>query len=422
MTTETKKPEAHVSEKKKQKVQEITEKIKQYPILGLINLEGLPGRQLLQIKKQLRGQIDLVVTRKKLIARGLQEGDKNKKGVANLIKEIKGIPALVFTKSNPFLLYKLVKKSKSPAAAKAGQTSPRDITIPAGPTQFTPGPIIAELGSFGIKTMVENGKITVRSDTIVVKENQIITDKLAGLLSKFGIEPMEVGLNITTMFEAGIVYPKSVLDVDEKIFMEQLMTAAKETYGLAIEISYTTKETIEPMVVKASRESKALAIEAKILADEVIGEILGQAEREMLALNAEVKLPEKTASVEEPVKEEPKLTEQPKKEEPKIEPPKQTEKPKQEKQPVKQEPAPKEEPKQEQQQKLEKPVETIVEAYKTSQKKAEELLKEAEEEIQQEKQKQPQKTQEQIEQEKRQKEVEQVEKLTQQLKKKGTLR
>jgi len=68
------------------------------------------------------------------------------------------MPALLFTKENPFKLYNKLQKSKSSAPAKAGQTAPSEIVVPKGPTPFAPGPIIGELGALGIKTAVENIK------------------------------------------------------------------------------------------------------------------------------------------------------------------------------------------------------------------------------------------------------------------------
>src|SRR3990172_9829997 len=83
---------------------------KQYPIIGLLNMENLPASSLLQMKKQLRGKVELVMTRKTLIQHGLtdlklQNGEK-------LLEKIAGMPALMFTKENPFALYRIIKKSK----------------------------------------------------------------------------------------------------------------------------------------------------------------------------------------------------------------------------------------------------------------------------------------------------------------------
>lgn len=249
---------------KKEVVKKIVTLGKQYPIIGILNMEGLPAGSLLQMKKQLRGKVELVMTRKTLILLGLKDlklenGDK-------LIESVKGMPALMFTKDNPFALYNIIKKSKTPAAAKPGQIAPRDITIPAGPTPFTPGPVISEFAALGIKAGVEGGKVAVKQDALVVKEGEPIEAKLASMLQRLGIEPMEIGLDLSCVYEKGIIYPKSVLDVDEVKFMANLIGAAIEALNVAVEIGFTTKDNIEVFIAKAYREAKAVEEEGKIAA------------------------------------------------------------------------------------------------------------------------------------------------------------
>lgn len=251
---------------KKEVIKKILTLGKQYPIIGILNMEGLPAGSLLQMKKQLRGKVELVMTRKTLIVHGLK--DMKLENGEKLIEGVKGMPALMFTKDNPFELYKIIKKSKTPAAAKPGQIAPRDITIPAGPTPFTPGPVISEFAALGIKAGVEGGKVAVKQDALVVKEGQPIEAKLASMLQRLGIEPMEIGLDLSCVYEKGVIYPKSVLDVDEVKFMANLIGAASEALNVAVDIGFITKDNVEVFIAKAYREAKALEEEGKVAAPE----------------------------------------------------------------------------------------------------------------------------------------------------------
>ena len=247
---------------KKEVLKKIVTLGKQYPIIGILNMEGLPAGSLLQMKKQLRGRVELVMTRKTLILLGLK--DLKLQNGEKLIESVKGMPGLMFTKDNPFALYNIIKKNKTPAAAKPGQIAPRDITVPAGPTHFTPGPVISEFAALGIKAGVEGGKVAVKQDALVVKEGQPIEAKLASMLQRLGIEPMEIGLDLSCVYEKGIIYPKSVLDIDEVKFMADLIGAASQSLNLAVEIGFTTKDNIEVFIAKAYREAKAVGEEGKI--------------------------------------------------------------------------------------------------------------------------------------------------------------
>ena len=170
---------AKVAGYKKEKSKKIFELIKKYPIIGVVNMANLPTPQLQRMRTQLREKVELIMTKKTFIKKAF-ESVKDVKGITELSSQLEnGQPALLFTNENPFSLFKTIKKNKSKAPAKGGQTAPNDIIIPAGPTPFAPGPVIGELGALGIKSKVESGKIAIISDTVVCKEGQVISTNLA---------------------------------------------------------------------------------------------------------------------------------------------------------------------------------------------------------------------------------------------------
>jgi len=245
-------------------------------------------------------------------------------GIEELEQHLKGMPALIFTKENPFSLFKTLKKSKSSAPAKAGQTAPSDIKVPKGPTSFAPGPVIGELGALRIKAGVEDGKVAIKEDAIVAKEGEVISDKLAGVLTRLGIQPMEVGLNVTAVYEDGNIFTAKVLDIDEEQFAKDLETAAVWAYNLAVNSAYPTKDTINVLLGKAFNDAKALGLSQNIIDEGIIDALLDKAEGSALSLKntANIEVPDKKAETsKEEKKEEPKETpkKEPKKEEPKAE-------------------------------------------------------------------------------------------------------
>ncbi len=284
------KPQAHVADSKKKEVKQLEALLEKSSIIGIVNMEGLPSSQLGGLKKGLRGKADLFMTKRRLMKIAIENAKSKVPKLETIIPHLKGMPALLFTKDNPFALYKFLKKSKSPAPAKAGQESPRDITIPAGPTPFAPGPIISELAAVGIKAGVEAGKVAVRQDSLVIKQGEKFSAPLASILARLGIEPMEIGLNVVAVFEKGIIYDRKVLDIDETVFMSNLMSAVSEALNLSIEAVIVTHDNREMLLQKGFREAKALAKESKFLADAIAEELMEQAEREARALAADAKV------------------------------------------------------------------------------------------------------------------------------------
>lgn len=379
------KPKAVVAEYKKKIVKDFVKLMEEYPIVGSVNMEGLPTSTLQKMREQLRGKVVLRMTKRRLMKIIFDKVKEKKPGIEKLTEHLKGMPALLFTKENPFKLFKTLEKNKTSAPAKAGQEAPKDVVVKAGPTPFAPGPVIGELGSFGIKSGVEGGKIAIKDDKVVAKEGDIIDAKLASILSRLGIKPMEIGLDLVAVWEDGTVYTKSVLRIDETEFMNKLMDSHRYAFNLAFEVGYPTKDNIELMMQKAFKDSKGLALEQNILADAVVELLVEKAERQMLNLKS-------TANIPDTVKEEPKLEEKKeevKAEETKVEGKKEDEKAQE---PVKDEPKEEveEEPKPEEKEKTEAPKEETTE--QKSEEKKEEIEKTVEpvkEEIKTEEQPKP---------------------------------
>ncbi len=281
-----KKHKAHVAKEKKEVVTRLKKLINDYNVVAAVDVENLPAKQLLNMRTQLRGKAYLLMSKKRLISIALDEAGKE--GLSELKKHLRGMPALLFSNDNPFTLFKLLKKNKSPAPIKAGQTAPKDIVVKAGGTGFAPGPVIGELGAFGIKAGVEGGKVAVKEDKVVAKEGEQVSAKLAALLQRLDIQPMEIGLNLVAAFENGDVLTKDVLDIDEDAFMAKLKGAASDAYLLTIGIGFPVKENINALLSKAHMEAVALADSQSIITKENLGRILGKAEAQAAALKSKI--------------------------------------------------------------------------------------------------------------------------------------
>ena len=299
----------NVAEYKKKIVNDIVKLTREYPIIGIVNMEDLPAPQLQAMRSELRGKIDLFMTKKRFMKIALDKIKDEKKGIEQLSEKFEGMPALIFTKENPFKLSKILQKSKTNAPAKAGQTAPDDIIVKAGPTPFAPGPIISELSGVGLKVGVEGGKVAVKEDSVIVKKGDKIKPKVAEILTRLDIKPMEVGLGLVAAYEDGIIYLKDILRVDEAAFNQKINLAALQAFNLAFNVTYTTKDNINLLISKAFNDAKAIGISQNILDKGIIEDLLGNAERSMLSLKNEanievVKREEKTEAEKPLVQEE----------------------------------------------------------------------------------------------------------------------
>jgi large subunit ribosomal protein L10 len=268
-----------VAESKKRLVETLAKDLDSYPVIAIVDVEGIPADTLSTMRERLRGEATIVMTKKRLMNRVFERLESSRSGIMRLSEHYRGMPALLVTKQNPFRIASLLRKSRTPAPAKAGQIAPRDIIVPKGPTPFAPGPILSELGSIGIKAGVEQGKVAVKEDALVVKEGEPVPRKVADVLARLEIRPMEVGLTMMAAFEDGVLFARSVLEVDESVYIEDLSAAAFESFAVALAQGIMNHDTVVPILHRAARESFVLAHSQDILTEHTTPLILSKAER-----------------------------------------------------------------------------------------------------------------------------------------------
>lgn len=268
-------------------VERIAKLAKQYPVLAVTRLSKVRSAQLMAVRKVLRGQAEIIVVKNQLAVLGLKRAGL--KNADELLENLRGQNALIFSKQDPFKLFLLLEKNRVNLAARAGDVAPTNVVVPAGNTGQQAGPVLSEFREAGIKTKIEAGSIQVVEDSIVAKPGTVISPKLASLLSRLGIKPIRAGLAIALAYENGLIYGAEAVAIDLEKYRASLLEGFASAKGLAIYIGYVTKETAPEIIAKAYREALALAVEAGEVTPESAPVILGKAEAEANAVLTKAK-------------------------------------------------------------------------------------------------------------------------------------
>lgn len=247
----------------------------------IANTQGIPASALQEIRKALKKEgYYIKFVRKRLLIKALERfNDENIKKIVDMIKANKSLATMILIPKediNPFDLYTFLEKNKSYRAAKIGDVLSDDVVIRAGPTNFTPGPILTELKAFGLKTKVEGGKIVIEEDKVVAKKGDVVNDKLLSLLQKFGIKPIPVKLEIFVVYKKkkGIIYTYDVLSVPLSLYVDQIYSGFKKSLSLSLQIGYPTKENIKILLSRAYIRSKNLSLEVGLITEDNAKELL----------------------------------------------------------------------------------------------------------------------------------------------------
>lgn len=286
---------------KEAEVEAIREFLESYASVGIVDVTGIPSRQLQDMRRELHGTAQLRISRNTLVIRAL---DAVGEGLEDLIGYVEGQVGLIGTNDNPFALYKQLEASKTPAPINAGEFAPNDIVIPAGDTGVDPGPFVGELQSIGANARIDEGSIKVVEDSKVLSAGEEVTPDLANVLNELGIEPKEVGLDLRTVYSEGVLFDPADLDIDIAAYQADIESAVAAGRNLSVNAVYPTTQTAPVLLGKASGEAKSLgvfaAIESPDLADDLIVKADAQLRALAAAIDDEEALPEELRGVEAP--------------------------------------------------------------------------------------------------------------------------
>jgi len=286
-------PTKKVAPWKKEVVESVGKNLQTYKMVAAADLQQVRSSQIHEIRKKLRGKVQLLVAKNTLIKIAAKETKKN--NLDKFTDKLLGSRMLLFSDIAPHSLVLLLDKNKVRVPAKAGDMATGEILIPAGNTGLAPGPVISEFGEAKVPTKIESGSIWVAKDTIVARKGDSISPKLASVLSKLGIKPMELGLSLVAAYDDGAIFEEKDLKLDLGEYRANFRQAASEAFNLAVNSSYMLPETAPQILGKSYRQALSLAIRAEYPAEETISQIIRDAYVQMLGLSSKVGLPAETS-------------------------------------------------------------------------------------------------------------------------------
>lgn len=275
---------AHVAEWKYGEVKELTDLLTDKKVIGIIGMGGIPAPQMQQMRSGLHENAIVRSAKNKLIFRALDEAGKNVKGLNALKESVNGQSAIIATDMNPFKLFAQIKSTRTMAPARGGETATHDIMVRAGDTPFKPGPVVGELQKVGIPAAIQEGKVVIKTDKVIVPEGKKIPTDVAQMLARLEIFPVEIGMTLHAVFEDGDIFKADVLDIDIDEFMGRMKQASSNAFNLAIETGWINELTIQPLLMKAYNNAFTLACEQGIVNKETIKHLVSKANANMLAL------------------------------------------------------------------------------------------------------------------------------------------
>jgi large subunit ribosomal protein L10 len=290
-------PSQQILQQKTKEVDELTKLISRYKIIGIASLNKVRAAQLQEFKRNLADRVLMRVLKNTLMKLAI-ENCRERPDLKKLEEHLQGSNLFMFTDLNPFKLALTLERGKVKTTAKSGDIAAFDVVVPAGNTGQPPGPIISQLNAVGLPTRIESGSVWINKDTLVVKKGEAINERLASMLSKLGIKPVETGLAMTVVFDEGLIIRQDQLKISVDGTKHDVENAYADAFALSLGISYPTEDSMVALLQVAHKEAYALALAAAIPTKETIEDLIRKATAEMLSLSSRVPTLQEKAATE----------------------------------------------------------------------------------------------------------------------------
>lgn len=264
-------------EKKVKLYDDLQNLAKSYNVIALSKMTKVRSAQLMSIRKKFRNDIKILTIKNKVAQRSFEKIFDDVKGLEFLNHELEGQCALMFTNISPFKLNLTFDKNKIFLAAKGGDIAPNELVIPAGNTGINPGPVLSEFKESKVPTRIDQGTIWVSKDTVVAKPGDVISQKLAALLSKLNIKPIEAGIAVNFAISEGLEFKEKDLKIVIEEYIQDLVRSYQEALALSVEAAYFSKETMPLILIKAKQHAVSLSSESGYISPDTAELVISKA-------------------------------------------------------------------------------------------------------------------------------------------------
>ena len=273
--------------RKTQMYQQLQELPKKYKVLAIIKMNKVRSTQILPLRKILKDDVEFVSIKDKVAKKALEK--VYVPGIKDMIGELTGQCMFMFTNMSPFKLNVLLAKNKIMMIARGGDIASIDIVVPAKNTGIAPGPMLTEFKDAGIPTKIDQGTIWIAKDSTPVLKGEVINEKLAAILGKLDIKPVEAGISLYSALEDGLKYTEEEMIIDVEKIRGEFAQAHQEAVSLSIEAGYVTPENISQILSTASQSARSVSVESGYMTDETKEQILQKADSQAKAVAGQAK-------------------------------------------------------------------------------------------------------------------------------------
>jgi len=225
--------------RKEKYVAKLNEYLVEYKNIIIVQVDHVGSNQMQKVRLALRGKAVVLMGKNTIIRKIVREHIVNNPNLENLLPYVFGNMGFVFTNGNLSEVRKIIVDNKVPAAAKSGALAQNSVLIPPGSTGLDPGQT-AFFQALNIPTKIVKGAIEIVSEVVLIKTGDKVTASHVALLDKLNIRPFSYGFVVTDVYEDGVVYAASILDISKEDLLAKFFNGVSKLAAVSVAIGYPT--------------------------------------------------------------------------------------------------------------------------------------------------------------------------------------
>jgi len=235
--------------------------LEEYNKVLIVQDDNVGSNQMHQIRRALRGKAVVLMGKNTLVrfiitARARNSGNTKLNSLAGLCKTNVG---LVFTNENLKTVRDLLLDNRVEAPARTGALAPCDVVVPAGPTGLEPT-MTSFFQALSVPTKINKGSIEILSDVELIKKGDKCGASEVALLSKLNIRPFSYGLSVEPIWDNGVIYSPSALDISEDDVVGVIQHCLASIAAFSLQTGYLTTPAVPHLLVNGFKNLAAVAI------------------------------------------------------------------------------------------------------------------------------------------------------------------
>jgi len=264
-------PNAQKLAKKQEYFDKLVDLCVNTPKALIVNIDHVASKQMQDIRMDLRGRAVVLMGKNTMIRKALALGHEQhpEAGLEGLRSVMKGNLGFIFaTNCELDDIRDTLSKFTLESAAKAGQVSMVNVSIPSGPTGMDPSQT-SFFQTLNIATKIVKGQIELISDFQILTSGEKVSASAAVLLTKLGIRPFNYKMEVDMVFQDGCVFPAAVLDISDDVLIAKFLNGVNNMAAFSREIGIPTEAGLPHAFGNAFKNVAALIADANFTFKEV---------------------------------------------------------------------------------------------------------------------------------------------------------